>query len=182
MKSLFQQSTYTIDWVKDFYTQAGIWWGRDPQAAGEHFARAGIINRLCGKGLKRILDLGAGPGQTASVLADMGHTVVAVEFNSTDAAYAREHLKVPRKGSLEFIEADFYEVELQGPFDVVTCCQAFGLGIDADQRRLLRRIAREWLALEGSLLMDVYNPAGRAHDAGKEWRFHVCRMCRVLWK
>ena len=169
MKSLLHQKTYSQDWVKDFYTQGGIWWGKDPQAAGEHAARVKTIARLCGAGLKRILDLGAGPGHTAAALADLGHTVIAVELNPTDASYARELLDLPRQGRLEFLEADFYTVELQGKFDVVTCWQVFGLGTDADQRRLLKRVAGEWLAPDGSVILDVYHPAGPARDAGKEW-------------
>lgn len=170
MKSLLSQETYSQDWVKDFYTQAGIWWGEDPQAAGEHTKRVELIERLCGPGIKHILDLGAGPGRTVAALADYGHTVVGVELNPTDAAYARELLKNPRKGAVTFLEADFYTVDLPGQFDVVTCWQVFGIGSDADQRRLLRRIAQEWLAPGGSVLLDVYNPAGPARDASREWR------------
>jgi hypothetical protein len=50
MKSLLRQKTYSQDWVKDFYTQAGIWWGKDPQAAGMHEERVQLIERLCGPG------------------------------------------------------------------------------------------------------------------------------------
>lgn len=170
MKSLLRQETYAQDWIKDFYTQAGIWWGKDPQAKGTNEERVKTIERLCGPGLKRILDLGAGPGRTVAALADQGHSVVGVELNPTDATYARELLKSPRKGEVTFLEADFYTVELEGLFDVVTCWQVFGLGSDADQRRLLRRISQEWLAPKGSVLLDVYNPAGPARDAGREWK------------
>lgn len=168
--SLFDLGVYSTQWIKDFYTQAGIWWGDDPQVVGVHEARVKLIERLCGPEIKRILDLGAGPGRTVAALADHGHSVVGVELNPTDARYAREFLKAPRTGTVTFLEADFYTVELQGPFDVVTCWQVFGMGSDADQRRLLRRIAQEWLAPEGSVLLDVYNPAGPARDASKEWR------------
>ena len=170
MQSLLKQTDYSQAWVKDFYTQAGIWWGADPQAGDTHAQRVRIVERLCGPGPKRILDLGCGPGRTAAAFADEGHTVVGVEFNPTDAGYARELLKTPRRGPLTFLQADFFTVHLQGTFDVVTCWQVFGLGPDADQRRLLRRIAQEWLAPEGSVLLDVYNPMGPARDNGKEWR------------
>jgi len=170
MKSLLKQQKYSQEWVKDFYSQAGIWWGEDPQEGGTHAERVNLIEKLCGPGVKRILDLGAGPGRTAAALADCGHNVVAVELNATDAHYARELLKTPRKGEVTFLEADFYRVDLQGQFDVVTCWQAFGIGSDADQRRLLRRIAEEWLAPQGSVLMDVYHPVGPVRDHGKEWR------------
>jgi hypothetical protein len=72
---------------------------------------------------------------------------------------------MPRKGSLTVLQADFYTVRLDGRFDVVCCWEVFGLGSDADQRRMLGRIAREWLAPDGSLLMDVYSPIRPARDA-----------------
>ncbi len=170
MRSLLKQRDYSPDWVKDFYTQTGVWWGADPQAPGTYQARVSAVERLCGAGPKRILDLGAGSGRTVAALADCGHAVVGVEINATDAEYARELLKQPRRGAVRFLEADFYTVELEGPFDVVTCWQVFGIGSDADQRRLLRRISNEWLAPDGSVLLDVYNPYGPARDNGKEVR------------
>lgn len=169
MKSLYQQGSYSQDWVKDFYTQAGIWWGDDPQAVGTHTERATIIERLCGKGKKRILDLGAGPGRTAAHLTDLGHDVVAVELNPTDAEFAKQLLQVERAGKLEYLQADFYSVELSGKFDVITCWQVFGIGSDTDQHHLLRRIADDWLAPGGSVLVDVYHPVGPMRDSGKEW-------------
>ncbi len=165
--SLFRLGNYSTDWVKDFYDQTSIWWGPDPQAQGVHAKRVETVERLCGKGARRILDLGSGPGATAAALADAGHTVVAVEF-SARAQYAQELVKVPRKGSLTVLEADFYTVALEERFDVVCCWEVFGLGSDADQRRLLKRIAQEWLAPNGCVLMDVYNPIKPARDAGTE--------------
>lgn len=170
MISLLRQENYSQDWIKDFYSQAGIWWGKDPQASGEHATRVETIERLCKPGTRKILDLGAGPGRTAAALADMGYDVVGVELNPTDAGYFRELLHTPRKGRLDFLEADFYTVNLQGRFDLVTCWQVFGMGSDSDQRRLLRRIAQEWLTPDGSVLLDVYHPAGPARDAGREWK------------
>jgi hypothetical protein len=168
--SLFQTGKYSNDWIKDFYDRAAIWWGPDPQAEGVHITRAQTLGRLCGAGTKRILDLGAGPGATAATFADLGHTVVAVELSPLRARYAHELAKMPRPGSLTILEADFYTVELKDRFDVVCCRETFGLGSDADQRRLLKRIAHDWLAPNGSVLVDVYNPIRPARDAGTEER------------
>ena len=170
MKSLLSQKKYSLEWVKDFYTQAGIWWGDDPQAEGTHAERAAIIERLCGSGKKHILDLGAGSGRTAAYLADLGHDVVAIEINPTDAEYAKGLLTKERKGSFEYIHSDFYSMEHYRKFDVITCWQVFGIGSDGDQRRLLNRIAHEWLAPGGCVLLDVYHPQGPMRDAGKEWQ------------
>ena len=79
--SLFQMGTYSMDWVRDFYDQAGIWWGPDTDEPAEDHARTEIVERLCGAGTKRILELGAGAGRTAAAMADVGHTVVAVELS-----------------------------------------------------------------------------------------------------
>ncbi len=163
--SLFRDGKYSLEWIKDFYTQAGIWWGPDPQEEGVHDARAKTVERLAGPGVKKILDLGTGPGVTAATLADCGHSVVAIELSPTRAQYARELAKISRKGSLTVLETDFYTVPLNQRFDVICCWEVFGLGSDADQRRLLRRISQEWLEPTGCVLMDVYSPIRPARDA-----------------
>ncbi|MGE5139962.1 MAG: SAM-dependent methyltransferase, partial [Rudaea sp.] len=166
IKSLLKDGSYSLKWVKDFYAQTGIWWGPHIQSDKAHAARLDMIERLCGAGPLRILELGSGPGETAARLADKGHAVVGVELNPTDAAHADLISRTPRPGSFTAIQADWYSVRLDGRFDVVCCWEAFGLGGDPDQRRLLHRIAREWLGPCGSALLDVYCPFAPAKDAG----------------
>ena len=168
--SLFDLGLYSTAWIKDFYTQAGEWWGVDPQAPGVHKTRAEIVERLCGAGPKRILELGAGTGMSAAVLADAGHNVLAVELSTTRAEFARNLADAPHKGSLTVLEDDFYTMELNERFDIICCWETFGLGTDADQRRLLKRIADDWLKPQGSVLMDVYSPIRPVREAGTERR------------
>jgi SAM-dependent methyltransferase len=168
--SLFDLGVYSPEWIKDFYTQAGEWWGADPQAPGVHKTRVGIVERLCGAGSRRILELGAGSGVTAAALADAGHNVVAVELSPTRADLARHLAKMPHKGALSILEGDFHTMALNERFDTVCCWETFGLGTDADQRRLLTRIAEEWLEPNGGVLMDVYSPVRPARDGGTERR------------
>ncbi len=164
--SLLGIGNYSADWTRDFYDQASVWWGPDPQPPGVHEERVGIVKRLGGRGAKRVLDLGAGSGYTAAALADGGYTVVAVESSPARARHAQEPARAGRRGSLTFVEADFHTVQLAERFDVVCLWEVFGLGSDADQRRLLRRISREWLAPDGCVLLDVYCPFRPARDAG----------------
>ncbi len=168
--SLFASGRHTRAWIKDFYDQAGEWWGEDPQAPGVHEARRRTLERLCGTGPLRVLELGAGSGHSAATLADAGHVVVAVELSPTRAALASRLAEAPRRGRFTAIEGDFYTADLPGPFDAVVCWETFGLGSDADQRRLLRRIAAEWLGPNGRALVEVYSPARPARDAGTEER------------
>lgn len=168
--SLFDLGVYSSKWIKDFYNQAGVWWGADPQAPSVHKTRVETVARLCGAGAKTILELGAGPGATAAALADAGHAVTAVELSSVRADYARELAAISRTGSLTVLEDNFYTMELKDRFDVICCWETFGLGTDADQRCLLKRIADEWLKPEGCALMEVYSPVRPARTAGTEQR------------
>jgi hypothetical protein len=94
-----------------------------------------------------------------------------VEFNPTALHYARQLVARPRPGTLTVVAADFYTVALEGRFDVVCYWEGFGVGTDADQRRLLRRIASQWLTPNGCLLLEVFSPTGPARAAGREeWK------------
>lgn len=162
------EGSYKADWIKPFYTQAGIWWGSEPHdSAEEHIDRLALVNRLIGSKKLHVLDLGCGSGNTAAAFAKEGHDVVGVELNPTDIGYAQELLKNNYPGTLSIIEADYSLVELEDKFDLVTWWEGFGLGSDADQRKMLKRIADEWLKPNGSVLMDVYLPSRPARHAGE---------------
>jgi SAM-dependent methyltransferase len=164
--SLIKIGKYSRDWVKDFYTQSDIWWGAD--AGEEYYAmRLEAIERLGGSAPKRILELGAGSGAVAAALARSGHTVTAVELTTAIQA-AQELSREGWKGSLRALEADFYTVELEETFDLICYWDGFGVGTDGDQRTLLQRIARDWLAPGGAALIDVFHPARFARHADTE--------------
>ena len=77
---------------------------------------------------------------------------------SDRAEFSSRHEGRSYPGSVRFITADFYDVELSEHFDVVSYWNGFGVGTDADQRRLLRRVTDEWLAPDGKALIDIANP------------------------
>jgi SAM-dependent methyltransferase len=122
-----------------------------------------------------VLELGAGSGQMAAALADLGYHVVANELLAEVAARAQELAAVPRAGSMTVIQGNFYEFDPGREFDVVCYWDGFGLGSDADQRVLLRRV-REWLSPGGHALIEVYTPwywpqaAGRTMILGRAER------------
>ncbi len=72
-KSLLDSGHYSADWIRDFYDQTGIWWGPDSEAPQRDLFRAAAIERLCGPGLKRVLELGCGAGsmETYSYLVQL---------------------------------------------------------------------------------------------------------------
>jgi SAM-dependent methyltransferase len=173
-------------WVRDFYAKQDEWAGvsRDP-ITDAHRRNADLVHRLTGGKIGRVLELGAGGGQNAAALADLGYTVTAVELVPAVAENARKLALQPRKGHVTVIVDDFYEVELPDRYDIVCYWDGFGVGSDDDQQRLLRRIAG-WLVPDGFALMEVYTPwywsgiassgIARSGMAGRETQFGgVCR-------
>jgi SAM-dependent methyltransferase len=157
-----------VDWVRDFYSRTGRWWGAaEARVADRDHQRVSLLQQYAAAGPARVLELGAGYGTTATVTAQAGHAVTAVEI-SDRVDFATELKKDVAPGSLTIIKDDFYSVELPDQFDAVCYWDGFGVGSDADQRRLLRRIATPWLRPGGVALIDVYNPFVWAQWHGDE--------------
>lgn len=168
------------------YTWLGVY-GGEPEAA--HREKVALIERLLGPGALRLLELGGGGGQNAAAAADAGHSVVMVELVPELAEHART--LAASRPAMQVLNADFYSVELAGPFDAVVYWDGFGVGEDANQRRLLQRIAG-WLAPGRSALIDIYTPWYWAAAAGVEMRWERagrrygfdpegCRMLDTWW-
>ncbi len=165
--SLLRSGRYSTEWVRGFYAAAAEWWGPAPHDEQEDLERAAMVRRTLGEPPKRVLELGAGSGLAAAATADLGYDVMGVDLVDWGEHWTAL-CQAPRTGSLELTAADFYEVRLDGRFDLVCYWDGFGIGCDDDQRRLLRRVARHWLAPAGRMLVDVANPAWAARNAGKE--------------
>ena len=140
--------------MKDFYSRTGTWWGpAEARVTDRDHRRVAAVHAHCGREPLRILELGSGYGTTAVALAAAGHTVTAVELTDR-VRFGHDHERVT------VVNEDFYTVRLAEQFDVVCYFNGFGVGSDDDQRRLLRRVAGEWLRPGGTALIDVFNPAG----------------------
>lgn len=162
----------SLDWVAPFYERQHSWLDeyRETRLNARHRAIAAAIPRLASPPPGRVLELGAGGGQVAAATADLGYDVTAVELVPAAADHARTFAAEPRAGQLTVVTGDFATVDLAGRFDVVTYWDGFGTGADADQRRLLRRVAA-WLRPEGRALIEVSVPWSWAALAGREQRF-----------
>ena len=163
-----------MDWVEGFYSRTGAWWGQAESAVSARDTdRLAVLerhtNRLAHDHASplRILDLGSSYGSTAFVMAQAGHDVTGVEL-SERIAFTERLDRTAITGALRFVQADFYTFEDDIRFDVITYWNGFGIGSDADQRRLLRRMAERWLRPGGFVLLDVFNPVRCAQWVGDE--------------
>lgn len=182
-----------MDWAAEFYQAQNDWFGVYLLPVDEqHEERVEVVQELLGKQPRTILELGAGGGQTAVVLAEQGHEVTMIELLEDSAKFAaglaQEHA-VP----LTVLQGDFYTLELTKRFEMVLYFDSFGIGSDADQQRLLQRIAT-WLTPEGQAIIEVGTPwywntiaKGRTIDLGacfREYDFDVAtsRLIDRWWR
>lgn len=151
-------------WVKEFYDSAADWWG-ESWYEGENLApRLAQVEKYVGSPPKTLLELGAGTGETAGFLAAAGYDITAVDLSEKNFSLLQKvSKKTPR---VTAIHGDFLTAVVPGHFDAVCLFETFGMGTDADQRRLLKRIASEWLSPRGVVIMDVYHPFGPICIAG----------------
>ncbi|ALG14872.1 methyltransferase type 11 [Kibdelosporangium phytohabitans] len=190
-----------MDWVREFYSKTGSWWARADARVTDRDHRRVRLLREHGVESGDVLELGSGYGATAVATAKAGYFVTAVEI-SDRAHQAGELAGDVAPGSLTVHNADFYEIALPGKFDVVCYWNGFGIGSDADQRRLLVRVAEEWLRPGGVALIDVFNPfvwaswdgdeehltpdpaAGYDHDLREVTRFDpvTCTATDTWWE
>jgi SAM-dependent methyltransferase len=146
-----------VEWVRDFYSVTGRWWGRAESAVGQvDRDRVATLHAICGEAPKRILELGCGYGSTAAAMTEAGHRVTGVEIS--DRADFSEQFVEQLSGASRIVKDDFYTVQLDGRFDVVCYWNGFGIGSDNDQRALLHRVTADWLAEGGKALLDISNP------------------------
>ncbi|MFT4039324.1 MAG: class I SAM-dependent methyltransferase [Thermomicrobiales bacterium] len=157
-----------MDWAPAFYARQYEWLSDDAfwTVQAEHHERAAQAMQLAGPPPQRVLELGAGGGQTAAAMADLGFEVVANELLPAAVERARVLADMARPGSLTILPGDFFRIEPPGRFDLVTYWDGFGIGEDDDQRGLLARIAG-WLGPGGRALIEVYTPCYWAEAAGR---------------
>ena len=157
----------TPSWVGPFYDRKSL-------AAGpsgvlpHHEERAQAIQRLTGLDAARVLELGAGAGGSAVATAELGHAVTAVELSPVRARFAAELADERGAEGLQVVQGDFMTVGLSTAYDVVVMWNGFGIGDDDFQRAMLRRIHDEWLAPDGWVVLDVFNPAAWCRWAGED--------------
>lgn len=158
-----------MDWVREFYSKQNEWFGIYLGNIEEsHHKRAWLVQELADlKSKIKILELGAGGGQTAAAMANLGHDVTMIELLHESAECAQKLARELRNGSLSVVEGDFYKYDFQPEFDLICYFDSFGIGSDDDQKILLKRI-QSWLKPNGKVIIEIGATWFWARAAGKE--------------
>jgi SAM-dependent methyltransferase len=143
-----------MNWVKDFYSKQNEWLGIYLGEIEEmHHQRALLLHDYiqsqpqCPEPSQiRVLELGAGGGQTAVALAQFGYDITTVELLADSAQHAQALAQSHDvQANMQVLQGDFYDIELPlNHYQLIYYFDSFGIGSDDDQQRLLRRIAA-WL-------------------------------------
>ncbi|MCP4442533.1 MAG: class I SAM-dependent methyltransferase [Aureispira sp.] len=144
-----------MDWVEEFYGAQNNWFGVYLGDVDEsHQERAQLVEDMSREGHKSILELGAGGGQTAIAMAQIGNNVTMVELLEDSASHALKLVEQLDVKNMEVVHGDFYKVDFDKRFDVICYFDSFGIGTDEDQQRLLKRIEK-WLKPDGCVIIEV---------------------------
>jgi GT2 family glycosyltransferase/SAM-dependent methyltransferase/glycosyltransferase involved in cell wall biosynthesis len=143
-------------------------WAPDLQVIYEHYHRYAFALRFAAG--KRVLDLAAGEGYGAALLATAASEVVGLEIDPVTVEHARG--RYPR-ATLRFEVGSITDPDAladEAPFDVITCFEAVE---HVDEQDRLMELVGNRLAPGGVFLcstpdLDVYS-----HEHGNENPFHV---------
>lgn len=146
-----------MDWVESFYRFQNEWFGVYlGEVEPRHYQLAARLKRLAGMETQRLLELGAGGGQTAIALAEVGYQVTTIELLPESVQHSQQ-LTQQHQLPIRNLQGDFYQIDLEETFEVLCYFDSFGIGTDADQRRLLARMAN-WLVPAGKAVVEVGTP------------------------
>lgn len=181
-----------MDWVRNFYSCQNEWFGVYLSDINQcHLDRVALVDSSFKLPRSRLLELGAGGGQTAVALAKSGYQVSMIELLEKSVRHAHK-LKKRHQQSVQIFHGDFYTIKLDKQFDIICYFDSFGIGEDKDQVRLLQKI-ETWLAPKGKVLIEIGAPqfwSGVAHgkitDLGAcirqyEYDFEQQRLIDYWW-
>nr|WP_208752130.1 class I SAM-dependent methyltransferase [Bacillus cereus] len=127
----------------------------------EQFAKE--VKEQIGHPFQSMLELGAGNGGFARAMSKLRVKMTTVELVRELVMFAKEH----STNDIAIHCADFYKINLEEKFDVVSYLDGFGVGTDDEQLILLKRI-KNWMKDDGCALIDIYQPLYWKKVSGQE--------------
>ncbi|HDR7795618.1 TPA: class I SAM-dependent methyltransferase [Bacillus luti] len=149
--------------VKEFYKKQFELFGYDIHKENWLQEVAKEVQEQVGYSFQTMLELGAGTGEFARAMSKSHVKMTTVELVPELARFAKEH----STKDIAIHCADFYKINFEEKFDVVSYLDGFGVGTDEEQLFLLKRIS-SWLKDDGCALIDIYQPLYWKKASGQE--------------
>ncbi|NUC18084.1 class I SAM-dependent methyltransferase [Bacillus mycoides] len=111
------------------------------------------VQEQVGHPFQTMLELGAGNGGFARAMSKLRVRMTTVELVSELVSFAKEH----SSSDIAIHCGDFYQINFEEKFDVVSYLDGFGVGTNDEQLFLLKRI-KDWMKEDGCALIDIYQP------------------------
>ncbi|MBE7128692.1 class I SAM-dependent methyltransferase [Bacillus mycoides] len=121
------------------------------------------VQEQVGHPFQAMLELGAGNGRFARAMSRLQVKMTTVELVPELVMFAKEH----STNNIDIHCADFYKINFEEKFDVVSYLDGFGVGTDDEQLILLKRI-KNWMKDDGCALIDIYQPLYWKKVSGQE--------------
>lgn len=121
------------------------------------------VEEQVGYTFQSMLELGAGNGGFARAMSNLNVKMTTVELVPELVMFAKEH----STSDIVIHCADFYKINFEEKFDVVSYLDGFGVGTDDEQLILLKRI-KNWMKDDGCALIDIYQPLYWKKISGQE--------------
>ncbi|MFF1991847.1 class I SAM-dependent methyltransferase [Bacillus mycoides] len=121
------------------------------------------VQEQVGHPFQTILELGAGNGGFARAMSKLHVRMTTVELVSELVSFAKEH----SSSDIAIHCGDFYQINFEEKFDVVSYLDGFGVGTNDEQLFLLKRI-KDWMKEYGCALIDIYQPLYWKKVSGQE--------------
>ncbi|EEL70491.1 class I SAM-dependent methyltransferase [Bacillus mycoides] len=121
------------------------------------------VQEQVGHPFQTMLELGAGNGGFARAMSKLHVRMTTVELVSEPVSFAKEH----SSSDIVIHCGDFYQINFEEKFDVVSYLDGFGVGTNDEQLFLLKRI-KDWMKEDGCALIDIYQPLYWKKVSGQE--------------
>ncbi|MEK4572853.1 methyltransferase domain-containing protein [Bacillus sp. FSL E2-8868] len=121
------------------------------------------VQEQVGHPFQTMLELGAGNGGFARAMSKLRVRMTTVELVSELVSFAKEH----SSSDIAIHCGDFYQINFEEKFDVVSYLDGFGVGTNDEQLFLLKRI-KNWMKEDGCALIDIYQPLYWKKVSGQE--------------
>ena len=149
--------------VKEFYKKQFEMLNYDINAESGLEQVAKEVQEQVGYPFQTMLELGAGNGGFARAMSNLHVRMTTVELVSELVSFAKEH----SSSDIAIHCGDFYQINFEEKFDVVSYLDGFGVGTDDEQLFLLKRI-KDWMKDDGCALIDIYQPLYWKKASGQE--------------